>query len=238
MDCSPPDPVSMGFSGQAYWSSLLFPSPGDLPDPGFETTSPGSPALTGRFLTAESPSTSLVKCISDLLVETTAPQVLSTYIIILNISCFLGALNEYIHLVKKNKNNLDAQKTAPIHKRAIFFSRKEQTVRVCMCLAVGRGAVQRWKSVFIIALTLFVLCKYLHFFGSVCSQLKFFYRFWLLSVSPNFIFFSGIIWASQVVLMVKNPPANAGRVKDMGLRPGLGRSPGEGNGNSLQHSCL
>ena len=35
--------------------------------------------------------------------------------------------------------------------------------------------------------------------------------------------------------MVKNPPANAG---DMGLIPGLGRYPGEGNGNELQYSCL
>ena len=35
--------------------------------------------------------------------------------------------------------------------------------------------------------------------------------------------------------VVKNPPANAG---DVGLIPGLGRSPGEGNGNPLQYSCL
>ena len=35
--------------------------------------------------------------------------------------------------------------------------------------------------------------------------------------------------------MVKNPPANAG---DMGSVPGLGRSPGEGNGNPLQYSCM
>ena len=35
--------------------------------------------------------------------------------------------------------------------------------------------------------------------------------------------------------VVKNPPAKAG---DMGSIPGLGRSPGEGNGNSLQYSCL
>ena len=34
--------------------------------------------------------------------------------------------------------------------------------------------------------------------------------------------------------MVKNPPANAG---DVGSVPGLGRSPGEGNGNPLQYSC-
>ena len=33
--------------------------------------------------------------------------------------------------------------------------------------------------------------------------------------------------------MVKNPPANAGDMRDEGLIPGLGRSPGEENGNSL-----
>ena len=35
--------------------------------------------------------------------------------------------------------------------------------------------------------------------------------------------------------VVKNPPANA---RDMGLSPGLGRYPGERNGNPLQYSCL
>ena len=41
-----------------------------------------------------------------------------------------------------------------------------------------------------------------------------------------------------MVLVVKNLPANAGDVRDMGLIPGLGRSPGVGNGNLLQYSCL
>ena len=41
--------------------------------------------------------------------------------------------------------------------------------------------------------------------------------------------------ASQVALVVKNPPANA---EDMGSIPGLERSTGEGNGNPLQYSCL
>ena len=36
--------------------------------------------------------------------------------------------------------------------------------------------------------------------------------------------------------MVKNMPANAGDLRDMGLIPGSGRSPGEGNGNPLQYS--
>ena len=38
--------------------------------------------------------------------------------------------------------------------------------------------------------------------------------------------------------VVKNPPANAGDAGDQGFIPGSGRSPGAGNGNSLQYSCL
>ena len=38
--------------------------------------------------------------------------------------------------------------------------------------------------------------------------------------------------------MVKNPPANAGDVRDVSLILGVGRDPGVGNGNLLQHSCL
>ena len=38
--------------------------------------------------------------------------------------------------------------------------------------------------------------------------------------------------------MVKNPPANVGDTRDSGSIPGLGRSPGKGNGNTLQYSCL
>ena len=44
--------------------------------------------------------------------------------------------------------------------------------------------------------------------------------------------------ASQVVLVVKSPPANAGDLRDVGSFPGLGRSPGGGHGNPLLYSCL
>ena len=47
-------PLFMGFPRQEYWSVLLFPSPGDLPEPGME---PVSPALAGRFFTTEPPGT-------------------------------------------------------------------------------------------------------------------------------------------------------------------------------------
>ena len=48
----------------------------------------------------------------------------------------------------------------------------------------------------------------------------------------------GIFGASQVALVVKNLPANAGGMKDSGSVPGWGRSPGGWNGNPLQCSCL
>ena len=41
-----------------------------------------------------------------------------------------------------------------------------------------------------------------------------------------------------MVLVVKNLPANAGDIRDSGLIPGSGKSPGEGHGNPLQYSCL
>ena len=41
-----------------------------------------------------------------------------------------------------------------------------------------------------------------------------------------------------MALGVMNPPANAGDIREVGLIPGLERSPGEGNGNPLQYSCL
>ena len=44
--------------------------------------------------------------------------------------------------------------------------------------------------------------------------------------------------AFQVALVGKNPPAKAEDVKDMGSIPGSGKSPGGGNGNSFQYSCL
>ena len=61
--CNPMDcvahqaPPSTGFSRQEYWSGLLFPSPGDRPDPGIE---PGSPALRADALPSEPPGKSLI----------------------------------------------------------------------------------------------------------------------------------------------------------------------------------
>ena len=46
------------------------------------------------------------------------------------------------------------------------------------------------------------------------------------------------VWASQVALQVKNPPANAEDIGDVGSIPGSGRSPGEGNEEMITHSGI
>ena len=51
MDCSPPGSSSMGFSRQEYWSGLLCPPPGDLPDPGIGSMYLTSSALESGFFT-------------------------------------------------------------------------------------------------------------------------------------------------------------------------------------------
>ena len=55
-----------------------------------------------------------------------------------------------------------------------------------------------------------------------------------MALEPEYELFG----ASQVVLVVKNPPANAGDMRDAGSIPGSGKSPGEGHRNPLQYSCL
>ena len=47
--------LSVELSSQEYWSGLPFPTPGDHPDPGIESTSLVSPALAGRFFTSAPP---------------------------------------------------------------------------------------------------------------------------------------------------------------------------------------
>ena len=56
--------------------------------------------------------------------------------------------------------------------------------------------------------------------------------------SEDLIFHMLSSWASQVVLVIKNLPTNAGNPRDKGLIPKLGRSPGGGPGNPLQYFCL
>ena len=60
----------------------------------------------------------------------------------------------------------------------------------------------------------------------------------LMDCSTNLQFNIIIKVGSQVALMVKNLPPNAGDMRDAGLVYGSGRSPGRGHDNPLQYSCL
>ena len=58
------------------------------------------------------------------------------------------------------------------------------------------------------------------------------------AVSDHHVALQVTVMVSHVALVVKNLPANVGELRDGSLIPGLGRSPGEGNGNPLHYSCL
>ena len=60
-------------------------------------------------------------------------------------------------------------------------------------------------------------------------------------ISDSVVIIQAIVrlrWVSLVALVVKNPLANAGDIRDTGSVPGSGRSPGGGHGNPLHYSCL
>ena len=59
LESSQPSPLTMEFSRQEYWTGLPFPPKGNLPHPGIEPKSLGSPALPGKFLTTGPPGKSL-----------------------------------------------------------------------------------------------------------------------------------------------------------------------------------
>ena len=61
---------------------------------------------------------------------------------------------------------------------------------------------------------------------------------WISTPGTMFLLIRRVTGASQVALMVKNTPANAGDSEGLSWIPGSGRSPGVGNGNPLQYSCL
>ena len=56
--------------------------------------------------------------------------------------------------------------------------------------------------------------------------------------SSKFMLFFHHTMIFQVALMMKNIPANAEDIRDVGLIPGSGGSPGVGNGSPLQYTCL
>ena len=83
-------------------------------------------------------------------------------------------------------------------------------------------------------------------FWHVQKVFKYIYSRWVLKIVsfPPIIYEETIytvsinLWASRVALVVKNPPPNAGDIREVGLTLRSGRFPGGGHGNPLQYSCL
>ena len=90
----------------------------------------------------------------------------------------------------------------------------------------------KWKVVVIMKRQLFGVVLCLLNCDSICIASA--------NTNPRItrIFSNYNTWASQVVLIVKNPPANAGDIGDTGLITESGRSPGRVHGNPLQYSFL
>ena len=70
--------------------------------------------------------------------------------------------------------------------------------------------------------------------GSISAMLQSVLLWLLLKINENLL----LCRASQMVLVVKNLPPNAGDIRDVGSIPGWGRPPGGGHSNPLQYSCL
>ena len=85
----------------------------------------------------------------------------------------------------------------------------------------------------------------LEFMFQIECEMKLGIESFKVSLAQDVAFITGFVLSlsscnsnSQVVLVVKNLPANAGDRTDVGLIPGLGRSPGVEHGAPLQYSCL
>ena len=70
------------------------------------------------------------------------------------------------------------------------------------------------------------------------SAFNFIFHMWISSCPGTICWRLFFPRASQVPLVVRNPPANSGHVRDAGSIPGSGRCPGGGYGNPLYGSCL
>ena len=130
------DPLSMGFSGQEYWSGLPVPSPGELPNPG---TEPGSPAISGRFFTIWGTRTAIFRKVARKFLA----QFLFLSLSILSLSCRQTQLEFYKHKVEafmaysvwictpkgKDTGSLGAEKCRRMCILSLSFSRMSQINR-------------------------------------------------------------------------------------------------------------
>ena len=222
-------PLSMGFSRQEYCSELPRPPQGDLPDPGTEPVSVVSPALAGGFFTMRNtfqiyPWLSLfcLYCFNDVLSSNDFQFV------------------SLIHSAICNDSWIQICPHCSEHKECILgTSLVVQWLGLCAFTAEGQGSTSGRGIKILQALwwsqkkkkknAFFILAyKALHVYLVLHPSTSFMTQF------PGFPRDTGFPNGSDS----KESACNAGDAGDMGWIPGLGRSLGVGNGNSLQYSCL
>jgi len=225
---------SMGFSRQEYWSGLPFSPPGDLPDPGIE---PGSPTLQAHSLQSESPG----KPHAQNHPHPCPAQVHGKLFFIKLVpgAKKVGELDRHGSCLWKFMVQKEETDHGPCtwhrkgngNQKGAWAGRAAQTRKTGPRKA-GEGdsivwseskasapnhytelQTTSWPPTYPLTFQLWSLKHWLE-------------EEWLDScTSPHF-------------LGSENLPSNAGDTGDVGSIPGLGRSPGGGNSNSFQYSCL
>ena len=111
-------PLSVVFSRQEYWRGLLFPPPGNLPNPGIKPVSPAAPALAGGFFTTEPPGKPII--------FTTISLIHGTVLFRVRQYIFLHIFSLYIFFIFSVPTNSRTGGHAPLDLILIFL--KDQNV--------------------------------------------------------------------------------------------------------------
>ena len=126
----------MGLSREEYWSGLPFPSPGDLPRPGIEPT---SPALAGRFFTCWAiREASIAISLQKMFAEWSNPRMTMT-----NISCPLTKHCTHITWLRYHKTLPDSPQHLPetLYQIPSGISLAVQWLRLCTSNAGDKGSI-------------------------------------------------------------------------------------------------
>ena len=158
-----------------------------------------------------------------------------------------------------NWGELHPNSTEPLDEWSLYsFSSSVVSPSDDLCVSVSGSSASAIKVVYKHFTSLYYCKEYLSFVFSDCYlqvytlswnnakllwflvAVKYFPQDFLFCLFDLFICLLGCAgsWASHAVLVLKNLPANAGHIRDVGSVPGSGRSPGGGQGDSLHYSCL
>ena len=154
-DCSPPAPLSMGFSRQEHWSRLPCPPPGDLLNPGIK---PGSPVLQADSLPSELPGKRMNTGVGS-------PSLLQGIFLtqgLNGVSCLAGrfftswAAREALHTYSVSTNTCIGMETQRLHQNVSSGYHGEFTSAL--------------KMFFFVFLCHFFFYKHLHIFILFCNK--------------------------------------------------------------------